>query len=98
MYSVLIKDKKFPGNFSYLQVKKEIMNETVEKVEDESNNMVDKIIYTPTGEFENVVFQAKTKEELEAKAKELLQTYNLSELRFIDDLQYGVDFSWETSH
>lgn len=98
MYSVLIKDKKINGSFSYLQVKKEVMTETIEKADDGSGNMVDKVVSTPTGEFINAIFQAKTKEELEEKAKELLQTYSLSELRFIDDLQYGVDFSWEASH
>lgn len=32
------------------------------------------------------------------KCTELLRTYNLSELRFIDNLQYGVDLVWENSH
>ena len=30
MYSILIQDKKNNGHFSFLQVKKEVMHETVE--------------------------------------------------------------------
>ena len=74
------------------------MKETVEKVEDDSGNLIDKIIYTPTGQFENVIYEEEDKDKFEEKCTELLKTYNLSELRFIDNLQYGVDLIWENSH
>lgn len=98
MYAILIQDKKNNSHFSFLQCRKEIMKETVEKVEDESGNLIDKIIYTPTGQFENVVYEEEDKDKFEEKCTELLKTYNLSELRFIDNLQYGVDLIWETLH
>lgn len=74
------------------------MKETVEKVDDGSGNMIDKTIYTPTGQFENVIYEEEDKDKFEEKCTELLRTYNLSELRFIDNLQYGVDLVWENSH
>ena len=74
------------------------MKETVEKVEDDSGNLIDKIIYTPTGQFENVIYEEEDKDKFEEKCTELLKIYNLSELKFIDNLQYGVDLIWENSH
>lgn len=96
MYAILIQDKKMNGHFSFLQVKKEIMKETTEKVEDESGNLIDKVVYTPTGQYENVIYEEEDKDKFEEKCTELLSTYNLSELRFIDNLQYGVDLVWKT--
>lgn len=94
MYAILIKDKKNNNQFSFLQVKKEIMKETIEKVEDDSGNMIDNTIYTPTGQFENVIYEESDKDKFEEKCTELLKTYNLNELRFVDNLQYGVDLIW----
>lgn len=96
MYSILIRDKKNNSQFSFLQVKKEIMKESVEQVTDEDGNLIDKIVYTPTGQFENAVYEESDKDKFEEKCTELLKTYNLNELRFIDNLQYGVDLIWKT--
>lgn len=74
------------------------MKETIEKVDDGSGNMIDKTTYTPTGQFENCIYEEDDKDKFEEKCTELLRTYNLSELRFIDNLQYGVDLVWENSH
>lgn len=98
MYSILIQDKKNNSHFSFLQVRKEIMKETTEKVDDGSGNMVEKTVYTPTGQFENVVYEDEDRDEFEKKCTELLKTYNLNELRFIDNLRYGVDLIREVSH
>lgn len=93
MYKILIKDKKTP-QYSFLKVKKEIMKETIEKVDDGSGNMIDKTTYTPTGQFEEVIFSESDKDKFEQKCCELLKTYNLNELKFVDDLEYGVDLIW----
>lgn len=74
------------------------MKETIEKVDDGSGNLIDKTIYTHTGQFESVIYEEEDKDKFEEKCTELLKTYNLSELRFIDNLQYGVDLVWENSH
>lgn len=71
------------------------MKETTEKVDDGTGNLVDKIIRTPTGQFENVVFETDDSDEFEKKCVDLLKTYNLDELKFIDDLEYDTDIIWK---
>lgn len=95
MRKILIRDKKNPSLYSFLQVKKEIMKETTEKVDDGTGNLVDKVIQTPTGQFENVVFETDDSDEFEKKCVDLLKTYNLDELKFIDDLEYDTDIIWK---
>lgn len=95
MRKILIRDKKNPSLYSFLQVKKEVMKETTEKVDDGTGNLVDKVIETPTGQFENKVFATEDSDEFEAKCIELLKTYNLDELKFIDDLEYETDIVWK---
>lgn len=95
MKKILIKDKKNPSLYSFLQVKKEIMKETTEKVDDGTGNLVDKIVQTPTGQFENVVFATDDSDELEAKCIELLKTYNSTEFMPIDTLAYDTDLIWK---
>ena len=91
MRKILIRDKKNPSLYSFLQVKKEIMKETTEKVDDGTGNLVDKFIQTPTGQFENVVFETDDVDEFEKKCVDLFKTYNLDELKFIDDLEHDTD-------
>ena len=95
MKKILVRDKKNPSLYSFLQVKKEVMKETTEKVDDGTGNLVDKVVQTPTGQFENVVFETDDADEFEEKCKDLLRTYNLDELKFIDDLEYDTDFIWK---
>ena len=60
-----------------------------------TGNLVDKVIQTPTGQFENVVFETDDSDEFEKKCVDLLKTYNLDELKFIDDLEYDTDIIWK---
>ena len=95
MKKILVRDKKNPSLYSFLQVKKEVMKETTEKVDDGTGNLVDKVVQTPTGQFENVIFATEDADEFEERCKDLLRTYNLDELKFIDDLEYDTDFIWK---
>lgn len=95
MYQILIRDKKNPSMYSFLNVKQQIMKETVEKVEDDDGNLVDKITKIPTGNYETVVYSEEDQDEFEKKCVELLKTYNLDELKFINTLEYDTDIIWK---
>ena len=98
MYSILIQDKKNNGHFSFLQVKKEVMHETVEKVEDDSGNLIDKIVYTPTGQFENVIYEEESRDKFEEKCIDLLNTYNRTEIVPVSLEEYDVDLLWNSDN
>lgn len=97
MYQILIrdKDKKNPNLYSFLQVKKEVMKETVEKVDDGTGNMVDKVTQTPTGTYVTSIYAESDQDEFEKKCIELLKTYNLDELKFVNTLEYDTDIIWK---
>ena len=95
MYSILIKDAKNAGLYRLLTVKQEIMKENVEKVDDGTGNMVDKVTQTPTGTYVATVYEESDQDEFEKKCIELLKTYNLDELKFVNTLEYDTDIIWK---
>lgn len=95
MYQILIRDKKNFKQYSFFEVKKEIMKEETQQVDDGTGNMIDKVIEIPTGQYKIEPFSTSDKDEFEAKCVELFKTYNLEELKFIDNLEYDTDIIWK---
>lgn len=96
MLSVLIQDEKDKQKWYFLKIKKEDTETKVEEVEDPDTHEI-KNVYTEIGlgTYSSVIFEESDPVEYEKKCVELLKTYNLSQLRFVDVKEYGVDLLWD---
>ena len=99
MYAILIKDTKNNGLYRFLSVKKEIMESTEKEVTDpDTNEVKTETVEVGTGNYENVIFFAETKDELEKKCVELLSTYTTNEFMPIDTEPFNVDLVWDSDN
>ena len=97
MYKILIKDSKNVGLYRFLTVKQEIMKEESKEVTDtDTQEVKTEIISIGTGEFETVTYATESKDELEAKCIELLNSYKATDFMPIDTLKYTTDLVWTT--
>lgn len=96
MLCVLIQDEKDKQKWNFLKIKKENTETKIEEVEDPDTNEI-KNIYTEVGlgTYSSVIFEESDPVEYEKKCVELLKTYNLSQLKFVDVKEYGVDLLWD---
>lgn len=95
MLSVLIQDEKDKQKWNFLKIKKEDTETRTEEVEDPDTHEI-KNVYTEIGlgTYSSVIFEESDPVEYEKKCVELLKTYNLSQLKFVDVKEYGVDLLW----
>ena len=96
MLSVLIQDEKDKQKQNFLKIKKEDTETKTEEVEDPDTHEI-KNVYTEIGlgTYSSVIFEESDPVEYEKKCVELLKTYNLSQLKFVDVKEYGVDLLWD---
>ena len=97
MYSILIKDSKNAGLCRFLTVKQEIMKEESQEVTDQDTQEVKtETISVGTGEYTTVIFETESKDALEEKCIELLNSYKATDFMPIDTLKYTTDLVWES--
>ena len=97
MYSILIKDSKNAGLYRFLTVKQEIMKEESKEVTDQDTQEVrTETTLVGTGEYTTVIFETESKDELEEKCIELLNSYKATDFMPIDTLKYTTDLVWES--
>ena len=97
MYKILIKDTKNAGLYRFLTVKQEIMKEESQEVTDPDTHEVrTETISVGTGEYTTVIFETESKDALEAKCIELLNSYKATDFMPIDTLKYTTDLIWES--
>ena len=97
MYSILIKDSKNAGLYRFLTVKQEIMKEESKEVTDPDTQEVrTETTLVGTGEYTTVIFETESKDELEGKCIELLNSYKATDFMPIDTLKYTTDLVWKT--
>lgn len=96
MLRILIQDEKDKQKWSYLKVKREDTETKTEEVEDPDTHEI-KTVTTEVGlgTYSSVIYEESDPVEYEKKCVELLKTYNLSQLNFVDVKEYGVDFLWD---
>lgn len=95
MYAILIKDKS--GLYRFLNVKKEIMEETTTTVTDsETNEVKNEVTSVGTGNFETVRFETESREELETKCVELMGTYNKNQFIPVNTEPFEMDLIWNS--
>lgn len=70
--------------------------EQQEVTDPETNEVRTETILIPTGEFKTVVFEVDSKDLLEAKCIELLNTYNKTEFMAVNTEPYEMDLVWGT--
>lgn len=98
MYSILIKDSKNAGLYRFLTIKQEIMKEETHEVTDSDTQEVrTETTLIGTGEYETVKYSTDSKDELEEKCIELLNSYKATDFIPIDTLNYSTDLIWETT-
>lgn len=80
----------------FFKDKKEDTETRTEEVEDPDTHEI-KNVYTEIGlgTYSSVIFEESDPVEYEKKCVELLKTYNLSQLKFVDVKEYGVDLLWD---
>lgn len=94
MYSILVKDKA--NLYRFLTVKKNVTKEETKEVTDEGTQEVKtETILVPTGETEVVIYTAETKDELEEKCVELLNSYKATDFIPVDTMEYTTDLIWK---
>ena len=97
MYKILIKDAKNAGLYRFLTVKQEIMKEESHEVTDpDTKEVKTETTLVGTGEYETVIFETESKDELEGKCIELLNSYRATDFIPIDTLKYTTDLVWTT--
>ena len=97
MYKILIKDTKNAGLYRFLTVKQEIMKEESHEVTDpDTKEVKTETTLVGTGEYETVIFETESKDELEGKCIELLNSYRATDFIPIDTLKYTTDLVWTT--
>lgn len=95
MYAILIKDKS--GLYRFLNVKKEIMEETTTTVTDsETSEVKNEVTLVGTGNFETVRFETESREELETKCVELMGTYNKNQFIPVNTEPFEMDLIWNS--
>lgn len=96
MFKILIQDEKDKQKWSYLKIKKKDTKTKTEEIEDPDTHEI-KTVTTEIGlgTYSNVIYEESNLVEYEKKCVELLKTYNLSQLNFIDVKEYGVDLLWD---
>lgn len=96
MFRILIQDEKDRQKWNYLKIKKEDTETKTEEIEDPDTNEI-KTVTTEIGlgTYSSVIYEEADPVEYEKKCVELLKTYNLSQLNFVDLKEYGVDFLWD---
>ncbi len=96
MLSVLIQDEKDKQKWNFLKIKKEDTKIKIEEVEDPDTHEIKNIsTEIGLGTYSNVIYEESDPIEYEKKCVKLLKTYNLSQLKFVDVKEYGVDFLWD---
>lgn len=97
MYSILIKDSKNAGLYRFLTVKQEIMKEESQEVTNpDTQEVKTETTLVGTGEYEVIPFSTSSKDELEGKCIELLNSYKATDFMPIDTLKYTTDLVWES--
>ena len=97
MYKILIKDAKNVGLYRFLTVKKEVTKEVKTEVEDpDTHEIKTEITYEGTGEYEVVEYAVESKDELEKKCVELLNSYKATDFMPVDTLKYTTDLIWDS--
>ena len=97
MYSILIKDSKNAGLYRFLTIKQEIMKEVSQEVTDpDTQEVKTETTLVGTGTYETVTYSTDSKDELEAKCMELLNSYKATDFLPIDTLKYKTDLIWNT--
>ena len=96
MLGVLIQDEKDKQKWSFLKIRKEDTETKTEEVEDPDTHEL-KTVTTEVGlgTYSSVIYEEDDPVEYEKKCVELLKTYNLSQLKFVDVKEYGVDILWD---
>ena len=96
MLGVLIQDEKDKQKWSFLKIRKEDTETKTEEVEDPDTHEL-KTVTTEVGlgTYSSVIYEEDDPVEYEKKCVELLKTYNLSPLKFVDVKEYGVDILWD---
>lgn len=96
MYKILIQDDKDKQKWSYLKIKKEDTETKTEEIEDpDTHEMKTVTTEVGLGTYSSVIYDESDPTEYEKKCVELLKTYNLSQLNFVDVKEYDVDFLWD---
>lgn len=96
MYRIIIKEKS--NLYRFLTVKEEIKKEVSTEVTDPDTNEVrTEITLVGTGEFQTVMYETDTKDDLEAKCIELLNTYTATDFLPINTEIYDLDLVWKTN-
>lgn len=96
MFRILIQDEKDKQKWNYLKIKKEDTKIVTEEVEDPDTHEM-KTVSTEVGlgTYSSAIYEESDPTEYEKKCIELLRTYSLSQLNFVDVKEYGVDFLWD---
>lgn len=96
MLSILIQDEKDKQKWSFLKVKREDTETKTEEIEDPDTKEI-KTVSTEVGlgTYSSVVYSESDPKEYEKMCVDLLKTYNLSQLKFVEVKEYGVDFLWD---
>ena len=95
MYAILIKEPK-NNTYRFLTVKQEIMEEVTEEVTEPGTGEVHEVTSSVgTGEYETVVYETESQEELEKKCIDLMQTYTTSDFIAVNKEVFDVDLIWK---
>ena len=79
----------------FFKDKKEDTETKIEEVEDPDTHEIKNIsTEVGLGTYSSVIFAESDPVEYEEKCVELLKTYNLSQLKFVDVKEYGIDLLW----
>lgn len=96
MLSILIQDEKDKQRWKFLRIKKEDTETKKEEVEiPNTSEIKDVSTEVDLGTYSNVIYEESDPVEYEKMCVNLLKTYNLSQLKFVEVMEYGVDFLWD---
>lgn len=96
MLGVLIQDEKDKQKWNFLKIKKEDTETKIEEIEDPDTHEIKNVsTEVGLGTYSSVIYKESDPIEYEKKCVELLKTYNLSQMKFVDVKEYGVDLLWD---
>lgn len=96
MLSVLIQDEKDKQRWKFLRIKKEDTETKNEEVEIPDTSEIKNVsTEVGLGTYSNVIYEESDPVEYEKMCVNLLKTYNLSQLKFVEVKEYGVDLLWD---
>ena len=96
MLCVLIQDEKNKQKYNFLKIRKEDTKIKIEKVKDpDTYKMKSVSTEIGLGVYSSVIYEESDSVEHEKNCVEFLKTYNLSQLKFVDVKEYGIDFLWD---